>query len=205
MIFMATHQNAGEEITRYINTQAEWAQAICNKLRNIILKADENIIEDWKWGPHYKTARGMVCGFSAFQKHAKLTFFNGSVMKDEEGLFNHCVDNEFSRSIKFTDVIKINEKLLTKYIKESVAVNEKGFKRVAQDKDKTIEVPGELAAAFGKSKSAKAFFEKIPYSHKKEYVEWIVSAKKEETRKARVEKAIVMMEQKVGLNDKYRK
>jgi uncharacterized protein YdeI (YjbR/CyaY-like superfamily) len=202
---MTTHQNAEAEITRYINDQQEWAKSICNKLRNMILAADKKIIEDWKWGPHYKTAKGMVCGFSAFQKHAKLTFFNGSQLKDKEGLFNHCIDNEFSRSIKFTDAKEINETVLTKYIKEAVAVNERGFKRVTKKEDKTIEIPVELAAAFKRSESAKAFFEKIPYSHKKEYVEWILSAKREETRKARIEKAIAMMEQKTGLNDKYRK
>src|SRR5258706_15749549 len=119
-MFMATHQNAAAEITKYINEQPEWAKAICNKLRRIILKADNKIIEDWKWGPHYKKTSGMVCGFSAFQKNAKLTFFNGSQLKEEDEIFNHCIDNEFSRSIKFTDIKEINENLLTRYIKEAV-------------------------------------------------------------------------------------
>jgi uncharacterized protein YdeI (YjbR/CyaY-like superfamily) len=202
---MATHQNAEAEITKYINDQPEWAKAICNKLRSIILKADNKIIEDWKWGPHYKTTNGMVCGFSAFQKHAKLTFFNGSQLRDKDEIFNHCTDNEFSRSIKFTDIKEVNEDLLAKYVQEAVAVNEKGFKRSVKDEDKVIEIPVELTAAFKNSKSARSFFEQIPYSHKKEYIEWIASAKKEETKKARIEKAIAMMEQKIGLNDKYRK
>jgi len=43
-------------------------------------------------------------------------------------------------------------------------------------------VPAELAVLFKKEKEAKAVFNSLAYSHRREYVEWIVSAKKEETR-----------------------
>ena len=119
------HPNAKQEITAYIESLPPFGQAICKKLRSVILKADASLTEDWKWGPHY-SSNGMVCGFSAFQKHAKLTFFNGAAMKDPKGLFNHCVDNEFSRSIKYSDVKEIDEKTLADYVRESVAVNQKG-------------------------------------------------------------------------------
>jgi uncharacterized protein YdeI (YjbR/CyaY-like superfamily) len=41
-----------------------------------------------------------------------------------------------------------------------------------------------------KKKQQLSYYESLPYSHKKEYVEWIVSAKKEETRAARIKEAI---------------
>ena len=107
---MATkvHPNAKQEIDAYIEEMQPFAKAICKKLRSIILKADPSIQEDWKWGPHY-SSNGMVCGYGGFQKHVKLTFFNGAGMKDPKKLFNHCVDNEFSRSIKYTDIKEIDE------------------------------------------------------------------------------------------------
>src|SRR5690349_15313018 len=115
---MATkvHPNAKQEIDAYIEEMQPFAKAICKKLRTIILKADASIQEDWKWGPHY-SSNGMVCGYGGFQKHVKLTFFNGAGMKDPKKLFNHCVDNEFSRSIKYIDIKEIDEKTLTEYIK----------------------------------------------------------------------------------------
>ena len=200
---MATkiHPNAKEEISAYIDGMPPFAKAICKKLRSIILNADPSLTEDWKWGPHY-SSNGMVCGFSAFQKHAKLTFFNGAAMKDSKRIFNHCVDNEFSRSIKFTDISEIDEKTLTAYVKESVAVNQKGFKR--EIKNKNVEVPDDLQQALDKSKTAAAYFKNLSYGYKKDYVEYVTSAKREETRKDRIAKVVAMSKEKKTLNDKYK-
>ncbi len=52
---------------------------------------------------------------------------------------------------------------------------------------KTVTLPGDLATAFKKHKKEAAVFQALSFSHKKEYVEWIVTAKREETRLARVQ------------------
>lgn len=200
---MATkvHPTAKQEIDAYIEEMQPFAKAICKKLRSIILKADPSIREDWKWGPHY-SSNGMVCGYGGFQKHVKLTFFNGAGMKDPKKLFNHCVDNEFSRSIKYTDIKEIDEKTLTDYIKESVAVNAKGFKR--ETKNKTVEVPEDLQQALDKNKTALAFFNDLSYVYKKDFVEWVTTAKREETRKDRIGKVVAMCKEKRRMNDQYK-
>ena len=56
-----------------------------------------------------------------------------------------------------------------------------------------IEVPVELAKAFKKEKEAKALFEKLSYTHQREYVNWIDEAKREETRQNRIAKTIEML------------
>jgi hypothetical protein len=193
---MATKNKDGaQRVTAYLDTLPEWSGAICKELRRIILKADPSLTEEWKWGPHY-SSQGMVCGYGAFQKHVKLTFFNGSGMKDSKGLFNHCVDNEFSRSIKYEAESEINEKLLTEYIKESVAVNQKGFKR---------EIKADLQAALAKNNKALAFFEGLSYGYKKDFVELVTTAKQEKTRLERIAKVVDHCAQGVKLNDKYKK
>lgn len=55
---------------------------------------------------------------------------------------------------------------------------------------RTIEAPLELQTLFAKNKKANAFFETLSFTNKKEYVVWINSAKKEETRQARLEATI---------------
>lgn len=52
---------------------------------------------------------------------------------------------------------------------------------------KTVRIPEELARAFSKNKKEEAYFNSLAFSHRKEYVEWIVEAKREETKRARVE------------------
>jgi hypothetical protein len=60
---------------------------------------------------------------------------------------------------------------------------------------RVLEVPDDLAKELAKDKDAKAFFDKLSYTHRKEYVTWINGAKKEETRRNRITKAIEMLNQ----------
>jgi hypothetical protein len=60
---------------------------------------------------------------------------------------------------------------------------------------RTLEVPAQFKALM-KKKGLLAFFEKLSYTHRKEYCRWIAEAKKEETRLKRQEKAIEMLEKK---------
>jgi hypothetical protein len=190
------------KVSAYLESLPEWSQTLCKKLRAIILSAHPELTEDWKWGPHY-SHQGMVCGWGAFQKHVKFTFFNGSAMPDPEGLFNHCLDNEFSRSIKYTDVQELDEGVLKAYIQESVAVNEKGFKRTVANK--TVAVPREMEAALAKNKTAKAFFDGLSYGYKKELVGYYTTAKQEKTRAERLAKIAALCAEGKTLNDTYKK
>jgi hypothetical protein len=56
-----------------------------------------------------------------------------------------------------------------------------------------IDVPVELKKAFKTDKDAKVLFEKLSYTHQKEYVNWINEAKREETRQNRIAKTIEML------------
>ncbi|HQZ75917.1 MAG TPA: YdeI/OmpD-associated family protein [Chitinophagaceae bacterium] len=53
-------------------------------------------------------------------------------------------------------------------------------------KTKEIKLPDDLAAALKKNKKEAAYFDTLSFTNKKEYIEWIVTAKREETRKERV-------------------
>jgi uncharacterized protein YdeI (YjbR/CyaY-like superfamily) len=55
---------------------------------------------------------------------------------------------------------------------------------------RAVEVPADLGKAFSSHKEAKAFFDSLSFSNQRGYVDWITSAKKEETRVARVAKAV---------------
>jgi hypothetical protein len=61
---------------------------------------------------------------------------------------------------------------------------------------RVIEIPAELKKLFRTEKEAKAFFDKLSYTHQKEYVTWINEAKREETRQNRIAKTIEML--KIG-------
>lgn len=56
--------------------------------------------------------------------------------------------------------------------------------------NRTITTPAELEALFSKNLPAKAFFETLSFTNKKEYITWITGAKREETKIARLEATI---------------
>ncbi|HKY55292.1 MAG TPA: YdeI/OmpD-associated family protein [Anaerolineales bacterium] len=58
---------------------------------------------------------------------------------------------------------------------------------------RVIEIPSELKKAFKTEKEAKSYFDKLSYTHQREYVMWINEAKREETRQNRIGKAIEML------------
>ena len=58
---------------------------------------------------------------------------------------------------------------------------------------RVIETPQDLENAFAGDAQASEGYERLPYSYKKEYVDWIESAKREETRARRIGKALDML------------
>jgi Domain of unknown function (DUF1905)/Bacteriocin-protection, YdeI or OmpD-Associated len=57
---------------------------------------------------------------------------------------------------------------------------------------RVLEIPAAFQAAM-KKEGVLATFEKLSYTHRKEYCRWITEAKKEETRSARLTKSIAML------------
>jgi bacteriocin resistance YdeI/OmpD-like protein/uncharacterized protein DUF1905 len=62
---------------------------------------------------------------------------------------------------------------------------------------RVIEIPKDLMKELKKDKEAKAFFDKLSYTHQKEYVRWVEEAKKEETRQSRILKTIEMLNKQI--------
>lgn len=63
-----------------------------------------------------------------------------------------------------------------------------------------VEIPPGLLAAFERDAAAKTAFDKLSFTHRKEYANWISEAKKEETRERRVAKALVMLKEGATLS-----
>ena len=61
------------------------------------------------------------------------------------------------------------------------------------DEPREVEVPADLAEALTADAAALGTFESLSYTHRKEYVRWIDEAKREATRRKRIEQAVVML------------
>ena len=79
--------------------------------------------------------------------------------------------------------------LILKSIREQVGKTFGDEVKVSVELDveeRVVTIPLELKRAFKSDKDAKAAFEKLSYTHQREYITWINEAKKDETRHRRV-------------------
>lgn len=85
---------------------------------------------------------------------------------------------------------------LRKEIREAAGIDVGDPVDVTIDRDdapREVEVPEALASALARDAAAKAVFEGLAFTHRKEYAVWIAEAKREETRARRVAKALEML------------
>ena len=88
--------------------------------------------------------------------------------------------------------------IILKSIREQIGKSFGDKVRITVELDtepREVEVPKDLMRELKQNKEAKAFFDKLSYSHKREYVMWINEAKKEETWQNRIVKMIEMLKQ----------
>ena len=85
---------------------------------------------------------------------------------------------------------------LNKEIRDAAGIDVGDEVDVVMDRDvapREVEIPQELLAAFERDAAARAAFEGLAFTHRKEYARWIAEAKKEDTRERRVAKALAML------------
>ncbi|MEX2608816.1 MAG: YdeI/OmpD-associated family protein [Gemmatimonadota bacterium] len=194
-------------VDAYIAKAPAYARPILERVREIYHAASPELVEEIKWGVPYYSHHGLVGGMAAFKKHVSLGFWNASVMEDPEGIFEESGGGSSMCAVKVTSVDDLpSGKVLTAYIRASMALNEAGEKpkQAAARKRPAPQVPGDLKAALEREPDALATFQGFPPSHKREYVEWITEAKRAATRERRIAQAVAWMAEGKPRNWKYR-
>ncbi|WP_343691668.1 DUF1801 domain-containing protein [Chitinophaga sp.] len=172
-------------------------------LRKILLST--GLEETLKWGKPTYTANGKnIVGISDFKSYCGLWFFQGALLTDKaKVLVNAQEGTKAMRSMRFASVKDINEKLIKAYIAEAVANEEKGIK-ITADKNKPLIIPEELQSLLNTHPILKEKFAAFNKTNQRDFAEHIATAKQEKTKLARLEKVRTLIEQGIGLHDKYK-
>ena len=103
-------------------------------------------------------------------------------------------DNNELIALKFSSLTDLpSDEILLQYIQQAVLLNtsDHADKKPSQRKNKNeLVVPDDLAAALAEIPQAQAFFNDFSYSKQKDYIDWLTSAKRENTRASRLATAI---------------
>jgi len=174
----------------YIAKSGEFAKPILTHLRKLVHTACPDVEEAMKWSAPHFLCKGMLCSMAAFKAHCAFGFWKGSLIFGGDNAAESEAAGQFGRITSVSDLPA--DKKLIGYIKQAMKLNEDGVKveKPKPAKKKELVVPPDLAAALKKNKIAKETFDNFSPSHKREYVEWITEAKREETRKQRLATAV---------------
>ena len=193
-------------VDAYIAKSPDFAKPILTYLRAIIHEGCPDVVETIKWGSPTFEHHGMLAGIDAFKLHCTLGFSKAPLLTlDGKPLTKKMASgaDQFGKLTSIKD-LPSRSKLL-KLVKDAAVLNETGVKleRKPRTAPKPVEVPPDLTKALQKSAKARATFEAFSPSHKREYVQWIVEAKTEDTRKRRLDTAIEWLSEGKARNWKY--
>lgn len=194
-------------VDAYIEKSAEFARPILIHLRALVHRGCPTAVETMKWSfPHFEHGGQILCSMAAFKAHCAFGFWHQGMEKFVDArLAKTEAMGTFGRIAQREDLP--GDAAMLRYIKAAVALIDSGVPARGRNTGKRkpeAKVPPDLAAALKKNKAAAATFEQFSPSHRREYVDWIVEAKREETRQKRLATALEWLAQGKSRHWKYR-
>jgi hypothetical protein len=177
-------------VDAYIENAAPFAQAVLRHLRDLVHEACPDVVETVKWRMPTFEYRGILCVMAAFKAHCTFGFWH-PLMREQAGHDEDAGDamGQFGRITRIADLPR--DGALKALIRRAAKLNASGVKVPRPpDKKRPLVVPKDLGAALRGNDKARATFKSFNRTQQREYVDWIESAKREDTRGRRLATAI---------------
>jgi uncharacterized protein YdeI (YjbR/CyaY-like superfamily) len=190
-----------KRVDAYIAKAPEFAKPILTQIRATVHAACPDCEEDIKWGAPAFMYKGILFMMASFKEYCAINFWKGALVVGEDTI--DSVAGQLGKLKTASDLP--SKKVLTGYIRKAMELNASGAtapKRAPKPKTELV-MPDYFMAAIRKNKKALAGYEKFSPSQQREYVEWITSAKGEDTRDRRVKQAVEWMAEGKSRNWKY--
>ena len=189
-------------VEEYISRNPDWHEEL-SQLRLIFLTMEME--ETIKWGmPTYTVNGKNVAGLGAFKSYVGIWFHNGALLQDKNKKLINAQEGKTSglRQMRFSSAEDIVPLMIIEYINEAVE-NQRAGKEIKANRDKELIIPQQLVDRLHVDQSFSQNFKKLSKSKQREYAEYISEAKREETKRNRLEKIIPMINAEMGMNDRY--
>ena len=119
----ATGKPASRLIDQRIRDLGGWRGETLARMRALILEADPEMIEEWKWGTPVWSHHGIVSTGEAYTKVVKLTFARGARIPDPSRLFNSSLEGNTRRAIDIHEGEKVDAGAFKALVKAAVALS----------------------------------------------------------------------------------
>ena len=182
----------------YIEKALPFAQPILKHLREVARKAEPEASEELRWGvPHWILEGRQLCGMASFKKHCAFII---------EGKGGGEAMGDLGRITSLDDLP--SEKELTDLIRQKAArirsgEDAKAAKKRTKQPIKTIPMPDDFAEALAQTANAQSVWDGFTDAQRRDYLEWIVGAKRDATRAKRIATAAEWIGEGKRRNWKY--
>ncbi|CAA7385945.1 YdeI/OmpD-associated family protein [Chryseobacterium fistulae] len=195
-------------IDEYIENSQYFAKPVLNYIRETVHEFCPDIEEVIKWSfPHFTYKGKILCAMASFKQHCTFGFWLEKEMKTMKEITQNIEKSSMFSLGKITKVEDLPSKIQLKHtIQEAMELIEMGV-TIKKTAPSTIdpEIPDYFKMALEKNKRALETFEKASPSFRKEYINWVLEAKTENTKNKRLEQAIEWISEGKGRNWKYEK
>lgn len=178
-------------IDAYIAKQPQWQKDILTTLRDTIHQADLDIKEVIKWGAPTFEDHGIVAWMFCASEWVHFSFIQGALLDPSHGLFEEGKESssKAKRTIKFTKGQHIPADIIANLVKEAVSNNRSGKKvdfKIPKAGTQVFDVPKEYEDYLKEHKLLDEYKSRAFYQQRG-WIEWIESAKHEDTRQKRAQ------------------
>lgn len=188
-------------IDAYLAGAPAFALPILMRLREDVHAACPDIVETIKWSrPHFTLDGKLLCGMSAFKAHCAFGFWEREGA--EAGQAGAMGD--FGRITSLADLPSRTE--LRKQIKAAAALLRAGAPRASKpgrEPRPELAMPDDFAAALAQAPAAQRHYDAFAPSKRRDYLEWVLEAKREDTRAKRIAQAVEWLAEGKSRNWKY--
>jgi uncharacterized protein YdeI (YjbR/CyaY-like superfamily) len=187
-------------VDAYIDAAPEFARPVLTHLRAAVHAACPEAEETLKWSrPHFMLDGKILAGMSAFKAHCAFGMWRREAVEDDrsgQGM------GQFGRIESVKDLPPLAA--LKQQLKQAAELIRAGtrpaLKRAPRPR---LEAPPELLTALKANAAARRHFEAFAPSKQRDYVEWILEAKREETREKRIAQAVEWLAEGKSRHWKY--
>jgi len=181
----------------WLDSCPDFSRPICGELQELFVRWEPDLTESVKWAALCFHGRKMVCALGAFQKHVSIVFFRGTELPDPAKLFNQGEGNTNLRTIQIKtlkEFEKLDRPALKRLLHAAVELDAQvDIPPLPPRKRAPWPVPPFFTKALKEHKKAAAFFASLAPTYQREYIVWVSTAKREETREQRLTQTLAAL------------
>jgi hypothetical protein len=117
-------QSASALIDAKIAGLGDWRGKTLGRMRKLILAADPNVVEEWKWDGPVWSRDGILCTGETYKGKVKLTFAKGAALEDPARIFNSSLDGNARRAIDIGEGEEVDAEAFKALVRGAIALNQ---------------------------------------------------------------------------------